>query len=252
MVIGAHELQPDRDHDRRRPLGDGVRGHGRRDRLPQPQAGPGGRDQGRRARGPEAQGRGHRDRRLGARPRQRQPPARRRARSAPTPATSRRTSRSRSRSRTRRRTCAPASTPPPTSPPRPARRRSRCPVQAVVVREVDKEGKVVDPESFGGPEPAREGNTVSAAAAREKGKETDGVFVRRRREGGLQARQDRHHGRDRHRDHRRPRRGPGDRDRLLQDAAHAQGPGQDQDRARGRSRERRQRRRGDGRRTTAT
>jgi HlyD family secretion protein len=50
------------------------------------------------------------------------------------------------------------------------------PVQAVVVREVDKQGKVVDPESFGGPEPAREGNTV-ATTTREKGKETDGVFV---------------------------------------------------------------------------
>ena len=49
------------------------------------------------------------------------------------------------------------------------------PVQAVVVREVNKEGKVVDPDSApAGPE--REGNTVSTAA-REKGVEKDGVFV---------------------------------------------------------------------------
>ncbi|HXY39007.1 MAG TPA: efflux RND transporter periplasmic adaptor subunit [Vicinamibacteria bacterium] len=49
------------------------------------------------------------------------------------------------------------------------------PVQAVVVREVDKQGKVVDPEGGAG-EPGREGNTVQAAV-REKGKETDGVFT---------------------------------------------------------------------------
>ncbi len=49
------------------------------------------------------------------------------------------------------------------------------PVQAVVVREVNKEGKVVDPEGGAG-EPGREGNTVQAAV-REKGKETDGVFT---------------------------------------------------------------------------
>ncbi|HVO10593.1 MAG TPA: efflux RND transporter periplasmic adaptor subunit [Vicinamibacteria bacterium] len=49
------------------------------------------------------------------------------------------------------------------------------PVQAVVVREVDKEGKVVDPEGMG-PDSDREGNTVQAAV-REKGKETDGVFT---------------------------------------------------------------------------
>jgi len=50
------------------------------------------------------------------------------------------------------------------------------PVQAVVVREVNKEGKVVDPDaaSSGGAE--REGNTV-AQAAREKGVEKDGVFL---------------------------------------------------------------------------
>jgi HlyD family secretion protein len=50
------------------------------------------------------------------------------------------------------------------------------PVQAVVVREVDKEGKVVDPDSGAGAGSEREGNTV-AQAAREKGTEKDGVFV---------------------------------------------------------------------------
>jgi HlyD family secretion protein len=49
------------------------------------------------------------------------------------------------------------------------------PVQSVVVREVDKAGKVVDPDAVAaGPE--REGNTVSSVA-REKGVEKDGVFV---------------------------------------------------------------------------
>jgi HlyD family secretion protein len=51
------------------------------------------------------------------------------------------------------------------------------PVQAVVVREVNKEGKVVDPDAMGGGEPGREGNTVSQLAGREKGVEKDGVFV---------------------------------------------------------------------------
>jgi HlyD family secretion protein len=53
------------------------------------------------------------------------------------------------------------------------------PVQAVVVREVNKEGKVVDPDSGQGPGgggPGREGNTVTTVA-REKGEEKDGVFV---------------------------------------------------------------------------
>jgi len=48
------------------------------------------------------------------------------------------------------------------------------PVQAVVVREVNKEGKVVDPES--GPGPETQSNTVTTVA-REKGQEKDGVFV---------------------------------------------------------------------------
>ena len=52
------------------------------------------------------------------------------------------------------------------------------PVQAVVVREVNKEGKVVDPDAAasdaGGAE--RQGNTV-ATMAREKGVEKDGVFI---------------------------------------------------------------------------
>jgi HlyD family secretion protein len=50
------------------------------------------------------------------------------------------------------------------------------PVQAVVVREVDKEGKVVDPDAMAGGEPERQGNTV-AQATRQKGEEKDGVFV---------------------------------------------------------------------------
>jgi HlyD family secretion protein len=50
------------------------------------------------------------------------------------------------------------------------------PVQAVVVREVDKAGKVVDPDAVGAAGPEREGNTV-AGVAREKGVEKDGVFV---------------------------------------------------------------------------
>ena len=51
------------------------------------------------------------------------------------------------------------------------------PVQAVVVREVDKEGKVVDPDAMAAPAGAeRQGNTV-AQAARQKGEEKDGVFV---------------------------------------------------------------------------
>jgi HlyD family secretion protein len=54
------------------------------------------------------------------------------------------------------------------------------PVQAVVVREVNKEGKVVDPDAMGAGGSAsgseREGNTV-ATMAREKGVEKDGVFV---------------------------------------------------------------------------
>ncbi len=49
------------------------------------------------------------------------------------------------------------------------------PVQAVVVREVNKEGKVVDPDAMGGGA-AREGDTV-VEVAREKGEEKDGVFV---------------------------------------------------------------------------
>jgi HlyD family secretion protein len=49
------------------------------------------------------------------------------------------------------------------------------PVQAVVVREVNKEGKVVDPDAMGGGQ-AREGDTVTQIA-REKGQEKDGVFV---------------------------------------------------------------------------
>ena len=50
------------------------------------------------------------------------------------------------------------------------------PVQAVVVREVNKEGKVVDPDAMASGTPEREGNTL-AQATREKGEEKDGVFV---------------------------------------------------------------------------
>jgi HlyD family secretion protein len=50
------------------------------------------------------------------------------------------------------------------------------PVQAVVVREVNKEGKVVDPDAVAGGEAERQGNTV-AQVRREKGEEKDGVFI---------------------------------------------------------------------------
>jgi len=50
------------------------------------------------------------------------------------------------------------------------------PVQAVVVREVNKEGKVVDPDAVAAGGTEREGNTV-AQANREKGVEKDGVFL---------------------------------------------------------------------------
>ena len=50
------------------------------------------------------------------------------------------------------------------------------PVQAVVVREVNKEGKVVDPDAMASGGAEREGNTV-AQTAREKGVEKDGVFL---------------------------------------------------------------------------
>ena len=50
------------------------------------------------------------------------------------------------------------------------------PVQAVVVREVNKEGKVVDPDAMASGGAEREGNTV-AQAAKVKGEEKDGVFL---------------------------------------------------------------------------
>ena len=50
------------------------------------------------------------------------------------------------------------------------------PVQAVVVREVNKQGKVVDPDAMASGGGEREGNTV-ATMAREKSVEKDGVFV---------------------------------------------------------------------------
>jgi HlyD family secretion protein len=50
------------------------------------------------------------------------------------------------------------------------------PVQAVVVREVNKEGKVVDPDAMPSGGAEREGNTV-AQATKAKGEEKDGVFL---------------------------------------------------------------------------
>jgi HlyD family secretion protein len=50
------------------------------------------------------------------------------------------------------------------------------PVQAVVVREVNKEGKVVDPDAMASGGAEREGNTV-AQATKAKGEEKDGVFL---------------------------------------------------------------------------
>ena len=47
------------------------------------------------------------------------------------------------------------------------------PIQAIVVREVNKEGKVVDPTAL----QASEGEPAGAAAPREKGEEKEGVFV---------------------------------------------------------------------------
>jgi HlyD family secretion protein len=49
------------------------------------------------------------------------------------------------------------------------------PVQAVVVREVDKDGKIVDPDAMGSGQ-QREGDTITQVT-REKGEEKDGVFV---------------------------------------------------------------------------
>jgi HlyD family secretion protein len=50
------------------------------------------------------------------------------------------------------------------------------PVQAVVVREVNKEGKVVDPDAMASGGAEREGNTM-AQATKVKGEEKDGVFL---------------------------------------------------------------------------
>lgn len=52
---------------------------------------------------------------------------------------------------------------------------SAVPIQSVVVREVDKEGKVVDPDAA--PAPAADGNTVLVMKTRSQGEEKDGVFV---------------------------------------------------------------------------
>jgi len=50
------------------------------------------------------------------------------------------------------------------------------PVQAVVVREVGKDGKVIDPDAVAAGGGERQGDTV-AQGARQKGEEKDGVFV---------------------------------------------------------------------------
>jgi HlyD family secretion protein len=52
---------------------------------------------------------------------------------------------------------------------------SAVPIQAVVVRELDAEGKVVDPDAA--PAQATDGNTVFTGASRPQGEEKDGVFV---------------------------------------------------------------------------
>jgi HlyD family secretion protein len=52
---------------------------------------------------------------------------------------------------------------------------SAVPIQAVVVREVDAQGKVVDPDAA--PSPATDGNTVLTVGSRRQGEEKDGVFV---------------------------------------------------------------------------
>ncbi len=52
---------------------------------------------------------------------------------------------------------------------------SAVPIQAVVVREVDAQGKVVDPDAA--PSPAADGNTVLTVGSRRQGEEKDGVFV---------------------------------------------------------------------------
>ena len=107
------------------------------------------------------------------------------------------------------------------------------PVQAVVVREVEQGRQGRGPRRHGraaGSE--REGNTVAQVSARE-GRGEGRRLRRPGREGRLQAGEDGHHGRDRHRDHRGRHRGAGDRDRLLPDAPQPQGPGPPQDRAKG-------------------
>ena len=177
-----------------------VEVHGRRDRHPQRHA---------RARRPkvrvdalegvEDQGRGDRDRLLGhpARPAARPPAAQR----PPTP---------RNQAKDFKVTVT-LKDPPPTLRPglnatadiTTATRRTvlAVPIQAVVVREVDKEGKVVDPDAACRPRRA----TPVARPVRE-GRGEGGRVRGRRRAGRLQAGEDRHHGRDRHRGRRGPRR----------------------------------------------
>ena len=172
-------------------------------------------------RGREDQGRGHRDRLLGH-------PARRHARrrQAPirAPQTRRRTSRSRSRSRTRRPRSRPGLNA--TADITTARKEKvlAVPIQAVVVREVDKEGKVVDPDAV----QAAETSDPQRRAAAAKGEEKEGVFVVNDGQAAFRPVKTGIIGETDIEITRGPEGGRRDRDRLLQDAAHPQGRGQDQ------------------------
>ena len=116
------------------------------------------------------------------------------------------------------------------------------PIQAVVVREVDEKGKVVDPDAGPRRRTSATGNTVVAAGREEEDEEKEGVFVVEKEKTvfkpvktGILGETDVEilEGRDR---------GTGDRHRLLQDPAHLRGRRPDQGREEeGRSREQRSR-----------
>ena len=61
------------------------------------------------------------------------------------------------------------------------------PIQAVVVREVDKDGKIVDPDARARPRQVPRRHTV-VEAAKAKAKEKDGVFVVDDGQGGRSSR----------------------------------------------------------------
>ncbi len=130
-----------------------------------------------------------------------------------------------------RRTSARASTPPPTSRPPRARERAR--------RAHPGRGGARGEQGGQGRRPRRDARarrratrTTDTGKVRAKVEEKDGVFVVEKDKAVFTPGQDRHHGRDRHRGPRRAQGGRGDRDRLLQDAAHPEGRGQDQGRGR--------------------